>query len=726
MPSKSAQQYNLPTKLRQPMTDLGQAVKTNPMSPKDLADAAGIEFDPNDPNSQSQFATALPALTEQHNQGIKSNEQILEDQKKVEQGLINMQNVQKDLSTVSSRKSFNFKKAQFSPVSPMDQNMGDFHEVGQMQEPEMPQENNPQFKSHVELKEFLVSNMGDQEEIRHMFFNDAGDDNLDNIKMALENFFSKAAIKEVGEEVLLDAANIVYDFIPESMKAANPDGQQTIVTEKTSPDRFSNIMSCLEKTANHIKKLAEEYVSKKINQKKASYNQKKIAQHKTVDNMLLWGPGNPRPDPFLRGQPVSDWHIVERNKGFGQDIDGVWNIDWEAMWRGNVMDKYSRPYRDKEGNWVGGYLEKRFEVDKNIPEANNYQLKPGQRRRPYLPEFGSTEARLEDARKKNKEGGKTEDWSKSEFSEMKVASLRSSSAKWQGIKKLANSSSKGQSSKGQLLWDALGDHPNTQSLSLAEFGKLYNYLLKHIDSIVKFDMETLSMEIRSYLGDENSNTVSTSPMVASSGFNLKKIASLDKKKSELKESQIGSGIGGGRPPKDPFSMTLPGEEVKDTSPQKACAVCGRHCSKNDAKCPYCNGQVVDIGQKATQPAATGVQKPHNEYLNQNMPITASEVVYDSRSGKFTIAQVGVINPGDAQLRRFRGRKKGYPLTDKDGKPVKPLPQLNDFVGKEFQTSKDMADPNDPDYWKIKSNDDSKCRPNQDEISHSCTSLAIDG
>ena len=62
------------------------------------------------------------------------------------------------------------------------------------------------------------------------------------------------------------------------------------------------------------------------------------------------------------------------------------------------MDKYSRPYKDKDGNWVGGYIQKRFEVDKNIPEANNMQLKPGQKRKPILPEYGNTESRLQAAR----------------------------------------------------------------------------------------------------------------------------------------------------------------------------------------------------------------------------------------------------------------------------------------------------------------------------------------
>ena len=117
--------------------------------------------------------------------------------------------------------------------------------------------------------------------------------------------------------------------------------------------------------------------------------------------MILWGPGQTRIDPFLH-QPVSDWHIVERNKGFGLVVDDVWNIDYETIWRENIMDKYSRPYKDKEGNWVGGYIQKRFEVDKNIPVTNNMQLKPGELRKPILPQYGNTESRLQFARSEGK------------------------------------------------------------------------------------------------------------------------------------------------------------------------------------------------------------------------------------------------------------------------------------------------------------------------------------
>ena len=157
-------------------------------------------------------------------------------------------------------------------------------------------------------------------------------------------------------------------------------------------------LSFIKDVTNSIKKLAEA-----DSKKNKTFNLKKQAQAKTIENVIMYGPGEKRFDPFLR-QPVSDWNIVERNKGFGFVVDDVWNINWEAIWRGTIMDKYSRPYRDtKTGEWVGGYIQKRFEVDKWIPEGNNLQLLPGQKRKPYLPETRSTEARLEAMREKEGE-----------------------------------------------------------------------------------------------------------------------------------------------------------------------------------------------------------------------------------------------------------------------------------------------------------------------------------
>jgi hypothetical protein len=124
---------------------------------------------------------------------------------------------------------------------------------------------------------------------------------------------------------------------------------------------------------------------------------KKEAQHKGMNNIYYFGPESVSVSPFTN-DIQSGLHRVEQNKGFGLVLDDIKDLDYEAIWRQNVMDKYTQPYRDENGNYVGGYLNKRFEINRNIDPINNMQLPPGVRNRPYVPEFGSTEARMEVAR----------------------------------------------------------------------------------------------------------------------------------------------------------------------------------------------------------------------------------------------------------------------------------------------------------------------------------------
>jgi len=199
------------------------------------------------------------------------------------------------------------------------------------------------------------------------------------------------------------AANQMMQVLPHTES-----GVEATYKEGPGLDRNSDVFSeskmykkIIENANKEIKQQAEQ-AAKSVKISKG-FNLSKTAQQKTLDNALLWGPDEKRFDPFYR-QPVSDWHIVERNKGFGLTLDDVWNIDYEAIWRGTIMDKYSRPYRDKDGNWVGGYIQKRFEVDKWIPETSNMQLKPGQKRKPRPPEYGVLESRLQANRAEDNRG----------------------------------------------------------------------------------------------------------------------------------------------------------------------------------------------------------------------------------------------------------------------------------------------------------------------------------
>ena len=288
-------------------------------------------------------------------------------------------------------KPFNFKKAQFEnpmggapvPTPGITDTLNDTPELGEeaaIEQPDMLA--GKKFNTHSDLNNELLrlSSSPNPFPLGWSIIQTENPKEPDSAQSALKSYFDGMETKSA--EQLLDEAGTIYNFIYGQEESAE------------IPVNYKRIGGAVNEASEIIKKIAEDSVKK--NEKK-SYNFKKIAQHKTVENAILWGPGQTRIDPFLH-QPVSDWHIVERNKGFGLVVDDIWNIDYETIWRENIMDKYSRPYKNKEGDWVGGYLNKRFEIDRNIPVASNMQLKPGQLRKPILPEYGNTESRLQAAR----------------------------------------------------------------------------------------------------------------------------------------------------------------------------------------------------------------------------------------------------------------------------------------------------------------------------------------
>jgi len=80
----------------------------------------------------------------------------------------------------------------------------------------------------------------------------------------------------------------------------------------------------------------------------------------------------------------------------------------EALWRMYIMDKFTREHQDKDGKWVGGYINDRFYVfpDAGTPSnpdaprdgGNQMGLAPGERTRKPRPHQYSIERRLEEAR----------------------------------------------------------------------------------------------------------------------------------------------------------------------------------------------------------------------------------------------------------------------------------------------------------------------------------------
>jgi len=288
-------------------------------------------------------------------------------------------------------KPFNLKTAQemAPPMDPMGLNdqpelMGDQLE----QQDEMNTGESLKFRDGAELKTWLESN--DFLTARSSLLNYVEDPQTqESIEDSLNRFYEE----NLDSNGKLKIASIVFDTLPDTLKQPDINEEGLVMAPY--------VRALVEETNKDIEKLAKEHV--KISKSK-SFNLKKTAQHKAMDsNVLMYGPKSTRIDPFYM-QPVSDYHTIERNKAYNFNIGDIYDIDWETIWRGNIMDKYSRPYRDKDGKWVGGYINKRFEVDNFVPAANDMQLKPGQKRKPFLPQYNSTEARLEDMRSKKDRG----------------------------------------------------------------------------------------------------------------------------------------------------------------------------------------------------------------------------------------------------------------------------------------------------------------------------------
>jgi hypothetical protein len=325
-------------------------------------------------------------------------------------------------NTVRANMKNIFTISQTSPANPMpsnefanpDLNQGGGVKGGMGEEDLFQQTNlnNVIFNTAQDVKETLLA-IGNPVEAVELFYDRFGKDNGltrdpnnmdrissddDSIREPINEFFSSE-----DQAVRDHAAQFLFDAIISN--SAKPEGSEN--TNMIDNKNQEVVNSYVNYTNNLIKKLAQETHTN-------NFNLKKEAQHKTLENVLMYGPENVVKDEFTN-MPISDWHLVERNKGFGLKVDDIWNINWEKIWRETIMDKYSPPQRDENGNWVGGYIQDRFEVDKNIPAYNNMQLKPGEKRRATPPEYSHTEARLEALRK-----NKPFNWAKEAASKKKV------------------------------------------------------------------------------------------------------------------------------------------------------------------------------------------------------------------------------------------------------------------------------------------------------------------
>jgi len=90
----------------------------------------------------------------------------------------------------------------------------------------------------------------------------------------------------------------------------------------------------------------------------------------------------------------------------------------EALWRRHIMDKFSREFKDKDGKWVGGYINQRFQVFHD-DGGNQMELANGERTRKPRSHQYSIERRLSEGR-----GEETYDITASSNKVVKVASVK--------------------------------------------------------------------------------------------------------------------------------------------------------------------------------------------------------------------------------------------------------------------------------------------------------------
>ena len=341
-----------------------------------------------DPSLILDYTNQLDQQSEQIEDAAEKFETLSDKAFKLRQQLEPQQQQGKNKQTAST-KIFNLKKAQNNQSV-------QGHQITQDNFIEDKNMSDLNFRTSADLYNWLNDN--DRVSTQNELLELVSKDKEEIIKSSLEEYYES----DLTEEEKLEIAVELWPILPSIVKENSPEVEKNIMDlpyKSAQSAKSKEVIDFVNNINEKIKKQAQfdAKISKVSNK---TYNMKKEAQHKSEQNVILYGPSQVRIDPFLR-QPISDWSIVERNKGFGAVVGDIWTIDWESIWRGSIMDKYSRPYRDtKTGKWIGGYINKRFEVDSWIPEENNMQLLPGQLRKPYIPSQRTLEARMEAMREK--------------------------------------------------------------------------------------------------------------------------------------------------------------------------------------------------------------------------------------------------------------------------------------------------------------------------------------
>lgn len=228
------------------------------------------------------------------------------------------------------------------------------------------------YESEEHLKNDLheLAGTGTKEELAELYNRVLGElNNNDSVKPLLQNFLQ-------GSE---NALSQLYQMFVESGKASPINKEMVEETMEKHPELASE------------KKAPGLWLPPEGMTKQASGGVGGTATH-----YYSYGSDEKRYCPKLRNVIncfVCRYHCLD-----GLPVDDNQILCGEAIWRQAVMDKYSREYKDKDGNWVGGYINKRFEVERDTG-GHPYQLKPGKRSSPIKEDAWSQEKRLQEMRR---------------------------------------------------------------------------------------------------------------------------------------------------------------------------------------------------------------------------------------------------------------------------------------------------------------------------------------
>ena len=251
------------------------------------------------------------------------------------------------------------------------------------------------------------------------------------IKTYLRSLIAYDGQKGKGDAASEQARQAIIGMVSPALENDTVDAleaiQQLSPTEADKASRFlgqvydSFVSESAWKSLDQISNLEPNVMSKntpkgiiKFNLNDHILNNKEDSLTKTASafqsqEYILYGPSEKRKCPKLSGKKTGGGDIVSEYICRHHCLDGIViddnkTICGEALWRAHAMEKFNSEYVNADGEIVGGTLNKRFEINRNVPEETRMRLKPGETRKPRPASMGNLESRMQDMR--NKEGEK--------------------------------------------------------------------------------------------------------------------------------------------------------------------------------------------------------------------------------------------------------------------------------------------------------------------------------